>query len=254
MTVSPTAFWRLMKPEQTIHPLDRPILERANHTFRLSEPPPAFIGDIEHAPVIVLCSNGGWNIQTPQEFLHRDNSPAKFVARLHTSQACDPAIVSPYYGRSNLAAFISCGEVALLNLSPYRSPELSKEPENATLAHELVSSKYAVRWVKDILMPLVRNGERMIFLKRNTWLKFLEPQYHRYLNGTLHRGPHVYVRDVIEIRNFVASISHEPLAKFAARANFGVADGRDVDCVRRGSSWAARGGTVDLRSARARRT
>jgi hypothetical protein len=208
MTVSLTAFWRLMKPDQTIHPLDRRVLERANHTFRLAEPPPAFIGDIENAPVVVLCSNGGWNEQTSREFLHEDNSPAKFVARLHTSAACNPAIVSPYYGRSNLASYIARGTVALLNLIPYRSPELGKEPRNANLANDLDSSKYAARWVKDVLMPVVKQGDRKVFLKRNIWLKFIEPRYQQYIDRTLHRGPHVYVHNLIEIGDYIKSRLH----------------------------------------------
>ena len=96
-----SAFWRKLDLDQTVHPLDREMLAAETHDFRTREPPPAFVGDIERAPVIVLCSHGGWTPETSKEFLQLNNSPAEYVERLHNSTACDAGIVSPYYARSN---------------------------------------------------------------------------------------------------------------------------------------------------------
>jgi hypothetical protein len=189
--------------DQTIHPLDREILAAEPHSFKTAEPPPAFIGDIERAPVTVLVSNGGWNPETPNEFLHPRNSPAEYVTRLHNSTACDPAIVSPYYARSNLAQFLARGDVALLNLIPYRSPELSKEPENLLFAPKLRSSQVAVQWVNEVAMPQAEARTRLVILKRGIWHKFVDQRWHPYLIDTQRRGPHVSVTTLREIDHFI---------------------------------------------------
>jgi hypothetical protein len=197
-------FWREMGLDETVHPRDQDILNRERHSFRTNEPPPAFIGDIERAPVIVLLANGGWNGQTSTEFQHAGNSPRDYVARLHSSAMCDPKVVAPYYGRSNLASYLAHGHVALLNLIPYRSPELSKEPENVKFAGKLPSSLHAIRWINEVAMPQASVGRRLVILKRGIWLDFLEPRWHSQYVDTQRRGPHVYLETRAEIDKFVA--------------------------------------------------
>jgi hypothetical protein len=183
--------------------LDREILISDN-SFQTAEPPPAFIGDIENASVVVLFSNGGWNPKTNNEFLQPRNSPAEYVARLHNSLACDPSIISPYYASSNLARFLERGQVAILNLIPYRSPELSKEPKNQKFAWKLQSSQLAFRWVNEVAMPQAEAHTRLVVLKRKLWLKFVEQRWHRYLiNREPYRGPHVSDETRHEIDNFI---------------------------------------------------
>jgi len=51
-------FWQRL--DGPVHPDDRPVLESyPTHTFDLRFPPPAFIGDVESAPLVVLMLNGG---------------------------------------------------------------------------------------------------------------------------------------------------------------------------------------------------
>jgi hypothetical protein len=206
MNIAPlslTEFWRKLNLDQSVHPCDREALSAWPHSFNTDEPPPAFIGDIERAPVIVLVSNGGWNTETAKEFLQPHNSPADYVTRLHNSTACDPSIVSPYYARSNLKQFLARGDVALLNLIPYRSPELSKEPENLAFAPRLWSSQIAVQWVNEVAMPQAQSGTRLMILKRGIWLKFVERRWHPNLVDTQRRGPHVSVTALRAISTFV---------------------------------------------------
>lgn len=201
MTGSLTEFWRQMKLDETIHPLDKAILEKTSHSFRTGEPPPAFIGDIERAPVIVLFSNGGWDSHTAREFLQPENSPAKYVARLYNSSPCNPASVSAYYAKSNLASFIATGEVAFLNLIPYRSPKLSKESENRALAYSLASSQQAIKWTNRIL----KMNDRMVILKRTIWLDFIEQHLQQYLTRTsVQIGQHVSNRTKAQVSEFLA--------------------------------------------------
>jgi hypothetical protein len=61
-------FWSRMP--LSIHPWDEAFLkEHNNGCFNLCYPPPAFIGDIVNARVIILLLNGGYNKKlTPAEF------------------------------------------------------------------------------------------------------------------------------------------------------------------------------------------
>lgn len=206
MSESITDFWRLMGPNQTVHPLDQPLLNSAHHSIKTNEPPPAFIGDIDRAPVVVLCSNGGWNPETHREFLHPENAPTKYVARLHESTPCDPAIISPYYAKSNIAKWILSGDIALLNLIPYRSVELNHEPENKRFADVLPSSRCAVEWVNKVAMPLVSNKLKMVITKREIWFKHIEPKWRPYLVDTQRRGPHVFRDTLSGISEFLTSL------------------------------------------------
>jgi hypothetical protein len=58
-----------------VHPSDAPVFYANKHSFNLEFPPPAFIGDIINAPVILLDANGGFDpIVTPNEFRVRTRS------------------------------------------------------------------------------------------------------------------------------------------------------------------------------------
>jgi hypothetical protein len=139
-------FWHQLDDDQAVHPLDQEVLSNSAHSFKLGEPPPAFIWDIDRALVIILMSNGGWNENTKDEFLHPGNSPAEYVKRLRNSAVCAPGTISPYYAASNFSRYLADGRAAILN--PYRSVQLSKEPENSCLAGVLESSRHAIDWDK----------------------------------------------------------------------------------------------------------
>jgi hypothetical protein len=78
MKCSVRAFWERL--EGSVHPDDRLVFEKHPHSFNLDFPPPAFVGDIDNAPIIILMANGGYNVdRTPTAFLeagdhqeHRD--------------------------------------------------------------------------------------------------------------------------------------------------------------------------------------
>lgn len=59
--------WR--KLEGSVHPDDERVFSTANHTFNLDWPSPAYVGDIENAPYVILMKNGGYDANmTPAEF------------------------------------------------------------------------------------------------------------------------------------------------------------------------------------------
>jgi hypothetical protein len=67
MISSVRQFWRRL--DSTVHPDDEPYFRANHHTFNLDFPPPAFIGDVDNAPVVILMLNGGYDRdRTPKEF------------------------------------------------------------------------------------------------------------------------------------------------------------------------------------------
>ena len=58
MTSTLVQFWRQLR--RFVHPRDQSFLRTNEHPFHLNFPPPAYNGDIDRAPVILLTANGGW--------------------------------------------------------------------------------------------------------------------------------------------------------------------------------------------------
>ena len=91
MASSIRAFWRRL--EGPVHPDDRPVFDRLKHTFNLDYPPPAFIGDIDHAPVVVLMANGGYDAKlTPTEFA-RPEDTVEFIEYLKGGRRRSPPVL-----------------------------------------------------------------------------------------------------------------------------------------------------------------
>lgn len=159
-------FWRRLSG--AVHPEDAPIFARStDHTFNLDYPPPAFIGDIENAPIVVLMANGGFDpIETPREFACPGTQEA-YLRWLHGYEGCLPTFVAPYYGKGRLGAMIKRGQAAMVNAVAYRSKGLSKEAKNRLLAEKLPSLAVHRRWVHDELLPLTREGLRFVIVHRN---------------------------------------------------------------------------------------
>lgn len=159
-------FWRYLSG--TIHPDDALVFARsAWHTFNLDYPPPAFIGDIDNAPILVLMANGGFDPkETPREFAQPGTSDA-YIRWLHGEEGYLPPFVAPYYGKGRLGALIRKGDAAILNAVAYRSVRLSEEPENQALAKRLPSVTFHKRWVLNELIPSAQSGQRFLIVHRN---------------------------------------------------------------------------------------
>ncbi len=64
MATSIVNYWRRL--EGPLHPDDKAVFDVHYHSFNLNFPPPAFIGDVENAPVVLLEANGGYDpVVTP---------------------------------------------------------------------------------------------------------------------------------------------------------------------------------------------
>ncbi|GGC56572.1 hypothetical protein [Chelatococcus reniformis] len=131
-------FWRGLRG--SVHPADAPVFaETSDHTFDLRFPPPAYIGAVDTAPVIVLMSNGGFNrLVTPREFEDPGAAEAH-RERLFRPVAADPAVAAPYYSRTSIGRLLQSEEGSIVNAVAYRSASLSREPSNQRLLETLLS-------------------------------------------------------------------------------------------------------------------
>lgn len=166
MTIELAEFWGQL--EDSVHPDDKRVLEEdQNHAFNLDFPPPAFIGDIVNARVIILDNNGGFSPSlTPTEFPDEE-ACQEYRDRLANPVAVDPSArsMARYYVTRNFSDWLISGEAALVNGVAYRSKDGSAKGI-ARLTRTLPSAVYHQRWLREILAPLVREGERFVVAHR----------------------------------------------------------------------------------------
>ncbi|QXI66092.1 hypothetical protein CP157_03884 (plasmid) [Paracoccus marcusii] len=168
-------FWKQL--DGAVHPQDAPVFERhGDHGFNLDYPPPAYIGDILNAPVIILENNGGYDpVMTPGEFPDAEAQEA-FRASLAAPAPFNPNLrhVSPYYCSRNYTHLLVSGQAALVNAVAYRSVD-GKAPGVKALSRALPSARLHRDWLTAEVLPLVNRGERFLVIHRwGRWLDALD--------------------------------------------------------------------------------
>ncbi len=166
MTTELAEYWERL--DGSIHPDDHDIFgEYPEHGFNLDFPPPAFIGDVLNAPVIILDNNGGFNPQlTPTEFPDED-ARSEYRDSLANPRPVDPSArsMAPYYVTRNYSKWLISGEAALVNGVAYRSVNGSAQSV-ARMTKTLPSAQFHQRWLREILLPLAQAGERFVVVHR----------------------------------------------------------------------------------------
>lgn len=162
-------FWsQLQRDDATgrwFHPADRAALQ-AQHSFNLDYPVSPYVGRIESANVIILGANAGYDPTiTPSEFPSQSKIDS-YVERVRDPENSDWSFVSTYYGKVNYGSLIVEGRAALINACPYRSPKISEEPENRKVLKSLPSLNFNRRWLVEAVLPLAKQGKRLIVAKR----------------------------------------------------------------------------------------
>lgn len=138
-----------------------------DHGFDLEYPPPAYIGDILNAPILILDNNGGFDAKmTPAEFPD-PHAHDEFRAALTSSRPLDPSerTVSPYYLSRNYAPLLTTGMAALVNGVAYRSVD-RRSNRVAELTKILPSARFHQDWLRQAVLPLVESGERFLVIHR----------------------------------------------------------------------------------------
>jgi hypothetical protein len=162
MTSSIVSHWRACIGN--VYPLDREALSEAHGVFNLDYPPPAYVGDVERAPVILLNGSGGYDpLMTPGEFPDQ-SAIDRALDRLHNSSPVEPGEVSPYYAARNYADLIGSGALALVNAVPYRSPTITNAVRK--VAKILPSTRVHVAWLQGEVLPAAQRGTRLVIAHR----------------------------------------------------------------------------------------
>ena len=183
-------FW--LQLDGPVHPADHPVFERHRHTFNLDYPPPAFVGDVDNAPVVVLMGNGGYSpTLTPTEFA-RPEDTAEYIDYLRGRRQNFPSGLAPYYTASPLGPWMARGLVVQVNAVAYRSPRLSQEPINRDVAEQLPSLAAHRRWLCREVIPEARDGKRLVVAHRHgMWRLDRNPRVPNVLFSTNPVSPHL---------------------------------------------------------------
>ncbi|MCB6176540.1 hypothetical protein LHP98_00155 [Rhodobacter sp. Har01] len=145
-----------------VHPDDAPVFANTDHSFHLDFPPPAYVGDVDRAPVILLMAHGGYDPALMAVEFPDQASIQRYLDRLHDPRPVQPGDVSPYYAAANYAPLIASGRLALVNAVAYRSRKFKDAPENRALAEHLPSTFLHRRWLRQNLIPSALVGDRMV--------------------------------------------------------------------------------------------
>lgn len=183
MTISLASYWGRLtlaaEPWQTpattipdrhfVHPDDAAVLAANHHSFNLDFPPPAFVGDVDKAPIVILMASGGYDSDpatgTPSEFLEaRDYR--EHLEMLGSSGVCIPQRLSRYYTQNTVFPWVKDGKAAIVNAVAYRTPNITQEPENKNVARLLPSANLHRQWLREELLPAAAAGERCVVAHR----------------------------------------------------------------------------------------
>ena len=163
MVSSIVAHWRACKGP--IHPADNHLAPEMRTIFNLDYPPPAFVGDVEKAPVILLNGNGAYDPGiTPAEFPNEE-AVERALNRLHHPGPVEPAEVSPYYALRNYAHWLRSGQMALANAVAYRSERITTLVRR--VAKRLPSFKVHQLWLWNEVFLAAGRGERLVIAHRS---------------------------------------------------------------------------------------
>jgi hypothetical protein len=157
-------FWQRLKG--AVHPEDRVALASHPHTFDLRFPPPAFIGDVDHAPLVVLMLNGGVAADLQAAEFPTPGDSTEYIDWLAGRRKKAPTRLSPYYTRNRLYLWIESGQAVIVNAIAYRSHSITNEPANKKMRKILPSALLHRRWLMNEVLPAVKAGKRKVIAHR----------------------------------------------------------------------------------------
>lgn len=160
-------YWKALGPTKPwMHPEDAPIFcEHEPHTFNLDYPPPAFIGDVDNAPVVILMANGGYSVDTKSEFAQQSDY-TEYLEWLKGERRSRPQNLSSYYTHNSIFPWVEEGKAVIVNAVAYRSRSISKEPRNERLANALPSLARHRQWLCCEVLPAAKRCERLVVAHR----------------------------------------------------------------------------------------
>jgi hypothetical protein len=157
-------FWQRL--DGAVHPEDRAALASHPHTFDLRFPPPAFIGDVDRAPLVVLMLNGGVAADLQTAEFPTPGDSTEYIDWLAGRRNEPPTRLSPYYTGNRIYPWIERGQAVIVNAIAYRSHSIAKEPDNKKMRKILPSALLHRRWLMNEVLPEVKAGKRKVIAHR----------------------------------------------------------------------------------------
>jgi hypothetical protein len=157
-------FWQRL--DGAVHPDDKPHLDRYPHTFDLRYPPPAFIGDVDKAGLVVLMLNGGIAADLEAAEFPRPEDSQEYIDWLTGRRKEPPRRLSTYYTGNRIYPWIASGRAVIVNAIAYRSHSITAEPNNRKMRTILPSAVVHRRWLMEEVLPEVKVGKRMVIAHR----------------------------------------------------------------------------------------
>lgn len=169
-----------------VHPDDMKVFRncKLGDYFNLDYPPPAYVGDVVRAPVIMLLTNGGYSDGTKNEFANQGDAE-RYLECLRDPSLMNPKVYSDYYLNLNYGDFLRGGYLAIVNVAAYRSQDFSSP--RPRIADKLPSVQLHRRWLREMLLPEAAAGERLVIAHRRTHWK-LDPEKDRQHNLVFANG------------------------------------------------------------------
>ena len=194
-----------------VHPDDMEVFLNCKRDdyFNLDYPPPAYVGDIVRAPVVMLLTNGGYNREGTKNEFSKRGSAKRYLDGLH-----DPGLMSregyegysDYYLKWNYKELLREGKLAIVNVAAYRSPNFSSARQK--VANELESVKLHREWLRETLLPEAKADKRFVVAHRYAHWK-LDPEGDRQRNlyfSRSQRSPHMELDAKDQVEKFLASL------------------------------------------------
>lgn len=170
-----TGTTRLNGKDVYVHPDDIDVFRNCKRDdyFNLDYPPPAYVGNIVRAPVVMLLTNGGYNSEGTKNEFSKRGAAKRYLDCLHDPSLMCPKGYSPYYLKRNYKELLKKGDLAIVNAVAYRSPGFTYS--NRKIADDLPSVQWHRHWLRETLLPQAASGKRFVVAHRYTHWK-LNPE------------------------------------------------------------------------------
>jgi hypothetical protein len=167
-------FWREVPGTAHVHPLDEAIIKRMNHGFNTECLLTPYMGCLKKAPVVLLFLSAGLDGRDKE---HGESAKGQAYYQGQRNGESDLPAMDEHesahlWVKKTLKQFtvdwasdweVMRSNVAFLNISPYKSKELT----NHAVLTALPSCRAALDWAQFVLFPQAEREERVVVCLRS---------------------------------------------------------------------------------------
>lgn len=161
-------FWNRIDPTDNVHPADRPVFDRGNHTLNRHCLPSNFMGPLKTAKVVLLFLSFGYKQTDEQEATTPKGQ--RYFQEMRSGQQLLPGRDDWYHAwkwwSDRTKSFGDWpdlrSKIAVLNIGAYHSAAFTDWPMLAALP----SSRVCLEWAQTRLFPEAERGDRLVICLR----------------------------------------------------------------------------------------